>query len=103
MSFFKDQDKAQGVLFGDDKVIIANFALEDGDTMYAGVLLGEPTQSMIVTPKDLAGKNSNEINTKVRLCFQDVESIDTLIDALKRSKRMIGDREIEKALKPGEN
>lgn len=103
MSFFTDQDKAQGVLFGDDKVIIANFALEDGDTLYAGVLLGEPNDSMIVTPKDLGGKKSSELNTKIRLCFEDVQSIDLLIDALKRSKRMIGDREIAKALKPGEN
>ncbi len=103
MSFFTDQDKAQGVLFGDDKVIIGNFLVEDGDTIYAGVLLGEPTQSMIVTPKDMAGSNSNEMNTKIRLCFSDVKSVDTLIDALKRTKRMIGDTEIKKALKPSDN
>lgn len=99
MSFFKDDDGAQAVLFGDDKIIVANFALEDGDTMYAGVLLGEPTQSMIVTSEDLGGKNSKEMNTKIRLCFDDVKSIDTLIDALKRAKRMISDRIISKALK----
>lgn len=103
MSFFKDQDGAQGVLFGDDTVIIANFAVEDGDDIYAGVVLGEPNNSMIVTHKDLVGKKTSELNTKIRLCFQDVESVDTLIDALKRVKRMIGDAEIEKALKPGDN
>jgi hypothetical protein len=101
--FFKDDDGAQAVLFGDGKVIVANFEIGVGEDFFAGVLLAEGIKNKIVTIDNNQDKDSGEINTKIRLCFQEIKSIDVLIDALKRAKKVIAQAEVTRILKPDLN
>ncbi len=100
--FFKDDDGAQGVLFGEGKIVVANFEMIGAGITYAGVLLGEVKEEESSIIK-LQGKNSEEINTKIRLVFQETKSIDLLIESLKKAKRVIADEEITRIIKPGGN
>ncbi len=101
--FFKDDDGAQGVLFGEGKIFVGNFEMIKANITYAGVLLGEvieEKESPIIQPK---GKNSKKINPKIRLVFQEIKSIDLLIESLKKAKRVIVDKEISRIIKPCDN
>ena len=97
--FFKDDDNAQAVLFGDGEVIVANFEIGSGEEFFAGVLLGEGVKNKIVTIDNNQDKDSGEINTKIRLCFEEIKSIDVLIEALKRAKKVIANAEISRIIK----
>lgn len=101
--FFTDDDGAQGVLFGEGKVVVANFEMVNTDITYAGVLLGEVKEEEKSTIIQLQGKNSEEINTKIRLVFQETKSIDLVIESLKKAKRVIADEEITRIIKPEVN
>ncbi len=101
--FSKDQDGAQMCLFGDSKVIVANFEIGAGEEFYAGVLLAEGVKNKIVTIDNNQDKDSGEIRTKIRLVFEETKSIDVLIDALKRAKKVIAKVEVARILKPDLN
>ncbi len=98
--FSKDDDGAQMCLFGDGKVIVANFEIGGGEDFFAGVLLAESIKNKIVTIDNNQGKDSGEINTKIRLVFEEVKSIDVVIDALKRAKKAIVKAEVARIIKP---
>lgn len=107
--FFKDNDNAQAVLFGEKPVVVANFDAKDKDGMMAGILIGEGIKNKIVTRNNNQGKDSGQIRTKIRLVFQDMASVDNVIDALKRVKKTFFDEEVkgmleeDQPLKPKEN
>ncbi len=98
--FDKDDDGAQMCLFGDGKVIVASFEIGAGEDFFAGVLLAEGIKNKIVTIDNNQGKDSGEINTKIRLVFEETKSIDVVIDALKRAKKAIANKEISRIIKP---
>lgn len=101
--FSKDQDGAQMCLFGDGKVIVANFEIGGDGDFFAGVLLAEGVKNKIVTIDNNQNKDSGEIRTKIRLVFEEVKSIDVVIDALKRAKKVIAKVKIARILKPDLN
>ena len=107
--FFKDQDNAQAVLFGEKPVVVANFTAKDEKGMMAGVLIGEGIKNKIVTRDNNQGKDSGEIRTKIRLVFQDMASVDNVINALKRVRQTFFEEEAktmlkeDQPLKPEEN
>jgi len=100
--FFKDQDGAQGVVFGDKKVVVANFQMEDEEGTIAGVLLGEGVKNKIVTMDNNQGKDSGEIRTKIRMVFTEIASIDVVMGALQRAKDVLFKQESDKVLAEGD-
>lgn len=101
--FCKDDDGAQMCLFGDGKVIVANFEMGAGEEFFAGVLLAEGIKKKIVTIDNNQDKDSGEIRTKIRLVFEEAKSINVVIDALKRAKKAIANAEVSRILKPDRN
>lgn len=101
--FFKDQDGAQAVLFGNGKVIVANFEIKGGEDFFAGVLLAEGIKNKIVTIDNNQDKDSGEINIKIRLVFEEVKSIDVVIESLKKAKKALANAEISRIMKPDLN
>tara|TARA_Y100000310_G_scaffold256537_1_gene264363 strand:- start:356 stop:655 length:300 start_codon:yes stop_codon:yes gene_type:complete len=98
--FFKDDDGAQAVLFGEESIVMGNFVLPVDKPKFAGVLLGDKVEGTI---QDMKGKTSAEIHAKIRLCFERVEDVDLLIDNLKKVKKALGNIEVSRIFKPGHN
>ncbi|MAE81432.1 MAG: hypothetical protein CMB80_01760 [Flammeovirgaceae bacterium] len=98
--FFTDDDGAQAVLFGGEKIVMGNFVIPVDKPQYAGVLLGDKVEGTI---EDMQGKTSAEIHAKIRLCFERVEDVDLLIDNLQKVKKALGNIEVSRIFKPGHN
>lgn len=69
-------------------------------TSFAGVLLAEGIKNKIVTIDNNQGKDSGEINTKIRLVFEEAKSIDVVIESLKKVKKAIVKAEVARIIKP---
>jgi hypothetical protein len=98
--FFTDDDGAQAVLFGGEKVVMGNFILPVVNPKFAGILLGDTLEGNIMTPE---GETSKTINTKIRICFEKVEHVDKMIESLKKVKKVLAGMEVSRIIKPGDN
>ncbi len=100
--FFKDNDGAQAVLFGQDKkIVLGHFETPpSGETQYAGLIIGKVEEGNIV---DMEGQTTKDFNPKIRLVFENIEDVNIVIDYLKRIKKSLGHAEIDNILKPGKN
>ncbi len=98
--FFKDDAGCQVVLFGVGRVGVLKFVMPD----FAGIILAEGGKDKIgLKLEDLKGKTQREIGAKVKLAFRDTESVDIMIDSLKKVKKAISNAEVARIITPDRN